>query len=229
MAEQIRVVLVDDQQLVRAGLAMVISAQPDMVIVGQASEGAEAVALVERTGCDVVLMDVRMPGMDGLEATRRILAAADLAGLEQPPRIVMLTTYDLDEYLLTAIRSGASGFLLKNSPPQDLLGAIRTVHTGDAVIAPSATRRLLAHVATTTESLLPEAEDPRIGTLTEREREVLELIARGLSNAEISASLYLSETTVKTHVRRVLAKLGVRDRVQAVVVAYECGVAGTAG
>ncbi|MCC6495837.1 MAG: response regulator transcription factor [Propionibacteriaceae bacterium] len=229
MAEQIRVVLVDDQQLVRAGLAMVISAQPDMVIVGQASEGAEAVALVERTGCDVVLMDVRMPGMDGLEATRRILAAADLAGLEQPPRIVMLTTYDLDEYLLTAIRSGASGFLLKNSPPQDLLGAIRTVHTGDAVIAPSATRRLLAHVATTTESLLPEAEDPRIGTLTEREREVLELIARGLSNAEISASLYLSETTVKTHVRRVLAKLGVRDRVQAVVVAYECGVAGAAG
>lgn len=229
MAEQIRVVLVDDQQLVRAGLAMVISAQPDMVIVGQASEGAEAVALVERTDCDVVLMDVRMPGMDGLDATRRILAAADLAGLEQPPRIVMLTTYDLDEYLLTAIRSGASGFLLKNSPPADLLGAIRTVHTGDAVIAPSATRRLLAHVATTTESLLPEAEDPRIGNLTDREREVLELIARGLSNAEISASLYLSETTVKTHVRRVLAKLGVRDRVQAVVVAYECGVAGTTG
>lgn len=229
MAEQIRVILVDDQLLVRAGLAMVIDAQPDMRVVGQAGEGAEAVALVERTGCDVVLMDVRMPGMDGLEATRRILAAADLACLEQPPRIVMLTTYDLDEYLLTAIRGGASGFLLKNTPPADLLRAIRTVHTGDAVIAPSATRRLLAHVATTTDSLGPEAEDARIGSLTVREREVLELIARGLSNAEISASLYLSETTVKTHVRRVLAKLGVRDRVQAVVVAYESGIAPAAG
>ncbi len=229
MAERIRVVLVDDQLLVRAGLAMVIEAQADMTVVGQAGEGAEAVALVERTGCDVVLMDVRMPGMDGLEATRRILAAADLAGIEHPPRIVMLTTYDLDEYLLTAIRSGASGFLLKNAPPADLLGAIRTVHTGDAVIAPSATRRLLVHVATTTGDAVPVVVDPRLGTLTDREREVLELIARGLSNAEISASLYLSETTVKTHVRHVLAKLGVRDRVQAVVVAFESGVAGSAG
>lgn len=226
MADQIRVVLVDDQQLVRAGLAMVIDSQADMVVVGQAGNGIEAVALVERISCDVVLMDVRMPGMDGLEATRRILAAAELAGAELPPRVVMLTTYDLDEYLLTAIRGGASGFLLKNSPPADLLGAIRTVHTGDAVIAPSATRRLLAHLATSTDNLLPEPADPRIGTLTDREREVFELIARGLSNAEISAELFLSETTVKTHVRRVLAKLGVRDRVQAVVVAFESGVAG---
>ena len=223
MAEQIRVVLVDDQQLVRAGLAMVIDSQQDMAVVGQAGDGAGAVALVGRTACDVVLMDVRMPGMDGLEATRQILAAADLAGLAQPPRVVMLTTYDLDEYLLTAIRSGASGFLLKNTPPADLLSGIRTVHTGDAVIAPSATRRLLAHVADGPET--SGTEDPRFATLTDREREVLELIARGQSNAEISASLYLSETTVKTHVRHVLAKLGVRDRVQAVVAAYESGIA----
>lgn len=233
MPERIRVVLVDDQQLVRAGLAMVIDAQPDMIVVGQAGDGAEAVDLVGRTGCDVVLMDVRMPGMDGLEATRRILEAADAAGdrlmIGEPgegPRVVMLTTYDLDEYLLTAIRAGASGFLLKNAPPADLLAAVRTVHTGDAVVAPSATRRLLAHVATGVDPAQPDPQpDPRLATLTEREREVLELIARGLSNGEISATLYLSETTVKTHVRRVLAKLGVRDRVQAVVVAYESGLA----
>ncbi|CAL8967767.1 Transcriptional regulatory protein LiaR [Propionicimonas sp. T2.31MG-18] len=225
MPEQIRVVLVDDQQLVRAGLAMVIDAQPDMTVAGQAGSGAEAIALVAATPCDIVLMDVRMPGMDGLEATRRILEAADAGGAASPPRLVMLTTYDLDEYLLSAISAGASGFLLKNAPPADLLAAIRTVHTGDAVIAPSATRRLLAHVAANPSAPGPDPVDPRLATLTDREREVLELIARGLSNAEISSSLYLSETTVKTHVRRVLAKLGVRDRVQAVVVAYESGLA----
>ncbi len=222
--EVIRVVLVDDQQLVRAGLAMVIDAQADMAVVGEAGDGAAAVALVGATACDVVLMDVRMPGTDGLAATRQIVAATEGAGL---PRIVMLTTYDLDEYLLAAIRAGASGFLLKNAPPADLLAAIRTVHTGDAVIAPSATRRLLAHVTgTAAPEPGPVAEDPRLASLTAREREVLELIARGLSNAEISAELYLSETTVKTHVRRVLAKLRVRDRVQAVVVAHETGLAG---
>lgn len=225
MPEQIRVVLVDDQQLVRAGLAMVIDSQPDMAVVGQAGNGPEAIELAGRVPCDLVLMDVRMPGMDGLEATRRILAASDAAGAEVAPRVVMLTTYDLDEYLLAAIKAGASGFLLKNAPPADLLAAIRTVHTGDAVIAPSATRRLLAHVAANPGSAEPEVHDPRLATLTEREREVLELIARGQSNAEISAALFLSETTVKTHVRRVLAKLGVRDRVQAVVVAYESGLA----
>lgn len=225
MPEQIRVVLVDDQQLVRAGLAMVIDAQPDMTVAGQAGSGAEAIALVAATPCDIVLMDVRMPGMDGLEATRRILEAADAGGAASPPRLVMLTTYDLDEYLLSAITAGASGFLLKNAPPADLLAAIRTVHTGDAVIAPSATRRLLAHVAANPSAPGPDPVDPRLASLTDREREVLELIARGLSNAEISSSLYLSETTVKTHVRRVLAKLGVRDRVQAVVVAYESGLA----
>lgn len=226
----IRVVLVDDQALVRAGLAMVVGAQPDMTVVAEAGSGAEAVALVARTPCDVVLMDVRMPGVDGLEATRRILADADArpARGTRPhddadgPRVVMLTTYDLDEYLLTAIRAGASGFLLKNAPPADLLAAIRTVHTGDAVIAPSATRRLLGHVAA---SPVTNADDPRIAELSEREREVLGLIARGDSNGEISAALFLSETTVKTHVRHILAKLRVRDRVQAVVLAYETGVA----
>ena len=221
MTEPIQVILVDDQQLVRAGLAMVIDSQPDLGVVGQAGDGAEAVHLVAATACDVVLMDVRMPGLDGLEATRRILAAADRRGTT-PPRIVMLTTYDLDEYLLTAIRAGASGFLLKNTPPEDLLSAIRTVYTGDAVIAPSATRRLLDHVANGTAE--PVAADPRLDSLTEREAEVLTLIARGLSNAEIGAELYLSETTVKTHVRHLLAKLEVRDRVQAVVLAHESGL-----
>jgi len=221
-AAPIRVVLVDDQQLVAAGLAMVIGAQPDLVVAGQAEDGASAVSLLARLSCDVVLMDVRMPGVDGIEATRQILADADASGREAP-KIVMLTTYDLDEYLLTAINAGASGFLLKNTPPEDLLGAIRTVHSGDAVIAPSATKRLLAHVANGS----PTAPDPKLGCLTERETEVLELIAQGLSNAEISAQLYLSETTVKTHVRHLLAKLRLRDRVQAVVFAYESGLART--
>lgn len=222
MAE-IRVVIVDDQALVRAGLAMVIDAQDDLAVVGQAASGAEAIDLVARTACDVVLMDVRMAGMDGLDATRRILADADARDLgEATPKIVMLTTYDVDEYLLAAIKAGASGFLLKNAPPADLLAAIRTVHTGDAVIAPSATRRLLGHVANA--QPVPEP-DPRAEQLTDRETEVLELIARGLSNAEISAALFLSETTVKTHVRHILAKLRLRDRVQAVIWAYESGLA----
>jgi DNA-binding NarL/FixJ family response regulator len=215
----IRVVLADDQQLVSAGLAMVINAQPDMVVAGQATDGLAAVTLLAHLEADVVLMDVRMPGLDGIEATRQILTDADTAA-RPAPKIVMLTTYDLDEYLLTAISAGASGFLLKNAPPEDLLGAIRTVHSGDAVIAPSATRRLLTHVATGG----PAVPDPKLNCLTERETEVLELIAQGLSNAEISAKLYLSETTVKTHVRHLLAKLRLRDRVQAVVFAYESGL-----
>ena len=220
---EIRVVLVDDQQLVRAGLAMVINAQDDLRVVAEAGSGAEAVALLARTPADIVLMDVQMPVMDGLEATRRILADADARGLgEATPKIVMLTTYDVDEYLLSAIRAGASGFLLKNAPPEDLLAAVRTVFTGDAVIAPSATRRLLGHVAAT--PAVHFEEDPRIRLLTDREREVLTLMARGSSNAEISAALYLSETTVKTHVRHILAKLRVRDRVQAVVLAHESGL-----
>ncbi len=223
---EIRVVLVDDQQLVRAGLAMVIGAQPDMTVVGEASGGREAVDLVGRTPCDVVLMDVRMPGMDGLEATRLILADADARGAEGGPRVVMLTTYDVDEYLVAAIKAGASGFLLKNAPPADLLAGIRTVHTGDAVIAPSATKRLLARVAT---APADPASDPRVAALSEREREVLVLIARGASNGEIGAQLFLAEATVKTHVRHILSKLRVRDRVQAVVVAYESGLARPGG
>jgi DNA-binding NarL/FixJ family response regulator len=222
----IRVMLVDDQQLVRAGLAMVLDAQDDMRVVGQAGDGAEAVRLAAGTKCDIILMDVRMPRMDGIEATKRILAHCDANGATAP-RIVMLTTYDVDEYLLQAIRAGASGFLLKNSEPEALLDAVRTIHTGDSVIAPSATKRLIEHVATGASA--PVERDPRLDALSDREREVLELIACGQSNQEISATLYLSEATVKTHVRRILSKLDVRDRVQAVVFAYESGLAQPGG
>ncbi|MFV0450667.1 MAG: response regulator [Propioniciclava sp.] len=218
---EIRIALVDDQELVRAGLAMVIEAQPDMTVVAEAANGTEAIRTLRQRACDVVLMDVRMPGMDGLEATRRLLTCADAAAARPVPRVVMLTTYDLDEYLLAAIRAGASGFLLKNAPPAQLLSSIRTVHSGDAVIAPSATRRLLDHVAAGPAN----RHDPRLDELTERERDVLEHIAAGASNAEIAAALFLSETTVKTHVRHILSKLEARDRVQLVVLAYECGVA----
>lgn len=221
-AEQIRVGLVDDQQLVRAGLAMVIDSQTDLTVAWQTGDGHEAIRLA-RTPTDIILMDVRMPGIDGIETTARILEHCDA------PRVIMLTTYDMDEYLLNAIRAGASGFLLKNAPPADLLAAIRTVHSGDAVIAPSSTKRLLEHVATGVTPRNPSEPDERLAGLTEREREILQLIARGLSNAELSTRLYLSETTVKTHVRHILAKLGVRDRVQAVVVAYETGLAQAGG
>lgn len=220
VSEPIRVGLVDDQQLVRAGLAMVIGSQADMTVAWQAGDGAEAIRLA-RTPTDIILMDVRMPGMDGIQTTGHILERCDA------PKVIMLTTYDVDEYLLSAIRAGASGFLLKNAPPADLLAAVRTVHSGDAVIAPSSTKRLLEHVATGVARPSASEPDERLACLTEREREILQLIARGLSNAELSSELYLSETTVKTHVRHILAKLGVRDRVQAVVVAYETGLAGT--
>lgn len=218
VVEQIRVGLVDDQHLVRAGLAMVIDSQADMVVAWQAGDGHEAIRLA-RTPTDIILMDVRMPGIDGIETTARVLERCDA------PKVIMLTTYDVDEYLLSAIRAGASGFLLKNAPPADLLAAVRTVHSGDAVIAPSSTKRLLEHVATGVTPLNAGTPDERLTGLTDREREILQLIARGLSNAELSTELYLSETTVKTHVRHILAKLGVRDRVQAVVVAYETGLA----
>lgn len=222
VTEPIRVGLVDDQQLVRAGLAMVINSQPDMTVAWQSGDGLEAVRQARTPPpADIILMDVRMPGLDGIEATSRILERCEA------PRVIMLTTYDVDEYLLSAIRAGASGFLLKNAPPADLLAAIRTVHSGDAVIAPSSTKRLLEHVASGVTPSASSGTDERLAALTEREREILQLIARGLSNAELSAELYLSETTVKTHVRHILAKLGVRDRVQAVVVAYETGLAQT--
>lgn len=219
----IRVALVDDQHLVRSGFSMLINSQPDLDVVCQAGNGTEAVSVLASTAADVVLMDVRMPGMDGIEATRRILEQAQGSG----PRIIVLTTFDLDEYALAAIQAGASGFLLKDAPPEELLEAVRTVHRGDAVIAPSTTRRLLEHVAPLLRA--PSAANERarslVGTLTTREHEVFTLIAQGRSNTEIASDLFLSEATVKTHVGHILSKLGARDRVQAVVLAYEAGVA----
>jgi DNA-binding NarL/FixJ family response regulator len=212
----IRIVLVDDQELVRAGFRMVLDAQPDMQVVGEAGDGLGAVDLARRLHADVMVMDARMPRLDGVEATRRIRQVGDL------PRVLMLTTFDLDEYAFAALKAGASGFLLKDVPPDELLFAIRAVHSGDSVVAPSTTRRLIDQFA----ALLPgTAEAPdELGELTDREREVLTLVAQGLSNGEIARRLFVSEATVKTHVGRVLAKLGLRDRVQAVVYAYEYGL-----
>ncbi|MEJ5915243.1 response regulator transcription factor [Pseudokineococcus sp. 1T1Z-3] len=225
-AGPLRVVLVDDQPLVRAGFTMVVDSQPDLEVVGQAGDGAAALQLLGDVPADVVLMDVRMPRMDGLEATRRLTSRPDA------PKVVVLTTFDLDEYVMSAIAAGASGFLLKDAEPEDLLRAIRTVHAGDAVIAARATRALLQHVGpmlrtatTTAEVAAPDhADAAALATLTPREREVLALMARGMSNADLVASLVVSEATVKTHVGRVLAKTGSRDRVQAVVLAYRCGL-----
>jgi DNA-binding NarL/FixJ family response regulator len=207
----IRVFVVDDQDLVRTGTSMVIQAQDDMTVVGEARDGLEALAMLGNVVADVVLMDVRMPRLDGVEATRRLLSGAG-------PKVIVLTTFDLDEYAFAALRAGASGFLLKDAPAEEIVAAVRTVHEGDAVIAPSTTRRLLDHVAPT----LPLPADPPI-PLTDREREVLQHIAQGETNAEIAGHLFLSEGTVKTHVGRILAKLQLRDRVQAVIWAYEHG------
>ncbi|MBE3001986.1 response regulator transcription factor [Nocardiopsis sp. HNM0947] len=221
----IRVVLVDDQELVRTGFHMVLDAQPDMQVVGEAADGVQALELLGSVEADVVVLDVRMPRMDGVEATRRICAAGD------HPRVLILTTFDLDEYVYAALRAGAGGFFLKDAPAADLLSAVRAVHSGDAVVAPSATRRLLDRFV----GHLPEGDDAaaggpaRLEALTPREHEVLVLMARGSSNAEIAESLYVSATTVKTHVRRILTKLDLRDRVQAVVLAYETGLVGTQG
>lgn len=221
MSDTIRVFLVDDQAMVRAGFRMLVDSQPDLVVVGEAGDGAEAVERLAVTGADVVLMDVRMPRLDGVEATRRISAR------EGAPRVVVLTTFDLDEHALAAIRAGAAGFLLKDASPEDLLSAIRTVHAGDAVVAPSTTRRLLEHLATLPEAAArPARDDPRLTDLTERELEVLQLVGRGRSNAEICADLVVAEATVKTHIGRLLAKTGSRDRVQLVVLAYETGLVG---
>ncbi len=218
----IRVALVDDQQLVRAGFRMVIDSQPDLEVVVEAGDGLEALRRITAVPVDVVLMDVRMPHLDGLAATER-LTRADAAMRGPVPRVVVLTTFDLDEYVLAAIRAGASGFLLKDAPPEEMLAAIRTVHAGDAVIAPSSTRRLMEHLVVALPASTSETV-PGIADLTEREREVLVLMARGRSNTEIAGDLFVAEATVKTHVGRVLAKLGARDRVQAVVSAYEAGL-----
>lgn len=217
MSDAIRVAIVDDQQLVRAGFSLVINSQPDMHVVVEAGDGVQALRAMRSYACDVVLMDVRMPNMDGLQAT------AELTAHDSGPKVIILTTFDLDEYVLQAIRAGASGFLLKDAPPEDMLEAIRTVHSGEAVIAPSSTKRLIEHLA----HVLPDeqrADTSVLDALTDREREVLIEMARGFSNTEIAERLFVAEATVKTHVGRVLAKLGARDRVQAVIVAYETGL-----
>jgi DNA-binding NarL/FixJ family response regulator len=215
----IRILLVDDQALVRAGFRMILDAEPEMEVVGEASDGREAVDQVRDLRPDVVLMDIRMPELDGLEAARRILAGAPEEGA---PKILMLTTFDLDEYVYDALRAGASGFLLKDVPAEELVNGIRVVAQGDALLAPSVTKRLIAEFSRG--AVAQQSAPAELEELTPRELEVFGLIARGMSNAEIAAELVVSETTVKTHVARVLMKLGVRDRVQAVVLAYESGV-----
>ncbi len=211
----IRVVIVDDDPMVRTGLRLIISAQPDMEVVADAGDGRVGVSVVRTHQPDVVLLDVRMPIMDGLAALGDMLRDGKLSS-----KVIMLTTFDLDEYVYRAVELGASGFLLKDVPPERLVAAIRNVHDGDVLLSPAITRRLVARYARPA----PSVPGGRLDTLTERERQVLELIARGLSNAEIAAKLFLGETTVKTHIGRILAKLDVRDRAQAVIVAYESGL-----
>jgi DNA-binding NarL/FixJ family response regulator len=213
----IRVVLVDDQVLVRTGFRMILDETGDIEVVGEAGDGAAALEVTARTRPDVVLMDVRMPGVDGITATERIRA------LCPAPKVIILTTFDLDDYLFAGLRAGASGFLLKDTLADDLITALRVVVSGEAVTAPSATRRLIAHFVNAP-TVPPARPDSRLTVLTAREREVLVLIARGLSNAEIAGDLSVSEGTVKTHISRILAKLGLRDRVQAVILGYECGL-----
>ncbi|MFJ9630163.1 response regulator [Streptomyces sp. NPDC091280] len=220
------VLIVDDQPLQRLGFRMLLEANPDTEVVGEAGHGGEAVRMAAELRPDVILMDVRMPGMDGIEATRRVVAAGDRS------RVLILTTFDLDEYAHEALRAGASGFLLKDAHPEELLAGIRAVASGDAVIAPALTRRLLdayaQHLpkhAPRAPDRAPAADDPRISSLTEREREILLAIGQGWTNGEIAERLFVSESTVKTHVGRVLAKVGARDRIQAVILAYDLGLA----
>ncbi|MEV0615813.1 response regulator transcription factor [Nonomuraea sp. NPDC050404] len=210
----IRIVIADDQAMVRAGLRMVVESEPGMEVVGEAADGREAVVVAGRTRPDIVLMDISMPGLDGLAAARELLEAP------APPKVITLTTFDTDENLYAALRAGTSGFLLKTSPPEQLLEAIRVVHAGDALLDPAVTSRVIATFAGRAEP----KPSPALGELTPRELEVLRLLARGLTNAEIARDLYVGEATVKTHVARVLMKLSLRDRAQAVVFAYETGV-----
>ena len=210
----IRVLIADDQALMRTGFRMILDAQDDIEVVGEAIDGADAIRRFEKLAPDVVVMDVRMPTMDGIEATRR------LAALERPARVLILTTFDLDDYVYEALRAGASGFLLKDRPPEELVAAVRVIAAGEALLAPSVTRRLIEEFA----RRAPTPTRTELDELTPREREVLVLMARGLSNAEIARALFVAETTVKTHVGRVLHKLRLRDRAQAVVLAYESGL-----
>jgi DNA-binding NarL/FixJ family response regulator len=210
----IGVLLADDQELVRAGFRMILETQADLQVVGDAGDGVEAVMATRRLRPDVVLMDIRMPNLDGLQATKQIMAAGSRS------RVLILTTFDLDEYVYQALAAGASGFLLKNAPPEQLIGAVRVVAAGDALLAPSITRRVIEQFA----RLPPPGGSAAVAGLTDREQEVLKLIARGLSNAEIAAELVVSDATVKSHVAHLLSKLQLRDRVQAVVLAYESGL-----
>ena len=213
----IRILIVDDQALIRSGLRMILEAEPGLTVTGEASDGREALEVATRQRPDVVLMDIRMPTMDGIDATRRLNAST----LDPKPRVLILTTFDLDEYVYAAIRAGASGFLLKDTPPDDLIHAIRVIARGEALLAPTVTRRLIEEFASQPQS---DSEPEGMDELTEREIEVLRSLAAGLSNAEISDALFVSEATVKTHISHILTKLGLRDRVQAVVVAYESGL-----
>jgi DNA-binding NarL/FixJ family response regulator len=210
----IRILIADDQALMRTGFQMILDVQPDIEVVGEAVDGTDAIRHYERLTPDVVVMDVRMPAMDGIEATRRLTA------LDPPARVLILTTFDLDEYVYEALRAGASGFLLKDRPPEELVSAVRVIAAGEALLAPSVTRRLIEEFA----KRAPTASRDELAELTDREREVLVLMARGLSNREIAGSLFVAETTVKTHVGRILGKLRLRDRAQAVVLAYESGL-----
>jgi DNA-binding NarL/FixJ family response regulator len=209
----IRVIIADDQELVRTGFRAILGSEPDIEVIGEAGDGRQAIEAAGRLSADVILMDIRMPILDGLEATRRIVT-----GPNSRPRVLMLTTFDLDEYVYEALRSGASGFLLKDNPAEQLIRAVHTVANGEALLAPSVTRRLIAEFA----RQRPPAEKPaQLAMLSGRELEVLKLVARGLSNGEIARELHVAETTVRTHVGHILTKLGLRDRVQAVVLAYE--------
>ena len=210
----IRVLEVDDQSMVRAGFRLLLADEPDIEVVAEASNGREAVAHAARLHPDVILMDIRMPELDGLEATRRILATDTSA------RVLVLTTFDLDDYVFEALRAGASGFVLKDDPPEQLLAAVRTVASGEALLSPAVTRRVIRHFSSTRR----QARPAEVSSLTSRELEVFQLITRGLSNAEIGQALFISDTTVKTHVTRLLQKLGLRDRAQAIVLAYQTGL-----
>ena len=210
----IRVLVVDDQSMVRAGFRLLLADEPDIDVVAEASNGRDAVAQAGRFHPDVVLMDIRMPEMDGLEATRRILAT------DTPARVLVLTTFDLDDYVFEALRAGASGFVLKDDPPEQLIAAVRTIAAGEALLSPTVTRRVIQRFST----VRRQAPPPAVSLLTSREMDVLRLITEGLSNAEIGHQLFISDTTVKTHVTRLLQKLGLRDRAQAIVLAYQTGL-----
>jgi DNA-binding NarL/FixJ family response regulator len=213
----LRVVIVDDQELMRAGFTMILNAQPDFEVVGEAEDGRAGVEVCRQVRPDIVMMDIRMPEMDGIEATQLITDDPSI-----DTKVLVLTTFDLDEYVYAAVRAGASGYLLKDTPPQELLAALRVIADGNALLSPSVTKRLIEEFARQPE--IESVDSPQLGDLTERELEVLRLLATGLSNREIAAKLYIGEATANTHVSRVLTKLGVRDRVQAVVLAYEAGV-----